>query len=76
VFAGDSAVGVVTSAALHFEDGPIALALLRRSTPIDAALVVRTDDGAITAAQEVIVPPEAGATADIPRLPRLGRRAG
>ena len=33
-------------------------------------------DGEIVAAQEVIVPPEAGATANIPRLPRLGRRAG
>jgi len=76
VFSGESAVGVVTSAALHFEDGPIALAVVRRNTPIDASLLVRTADGQITAAQEVIVPPEAGATADIPRLPRLGRRAG
>lgn len=76
VFAGEAAVGVVTSAALHFEDGPIALAVVRRNTPTDAPLVVRTGDGAIIAAQEVIVPPEAGATANIPRLPRLGRRAG
>ncbi|HYI50757.1 MAG TPA: glycine cleavage T C-terminal barrel domain-containing protein [Microbacterium sp.] len=76
VLAGESAVGVVTSAALHFEDGPIALAVVRRNTPIDASLVVRTADVQIIAAQEVIVPPEAGATADIPRLPRLGRRAG
>jgi folate-binding protein YgfZ len=76
VFAGESAVGVVTSAALHFQDGPIALAVVRRNTPIDAPLTVRTGDGAIVAAQEVIVPPEAGATANIPRLPRLGRRAG
>ena len=76
VLVGDKAVGVVTSAALHFEDGPIALAVVRRSTPVDAEFVVRTEGGAITAAQEVIVPPEAGATANIPRIPRLGRRAG
>jgi tRNA-modifying protein YgfZ len=76
VFVDDKAVGIVTSAALHFEDGPIALAVVRRNTPVDAALVVRTEAGAIMAAQEVIVPPEAGATANIPRIPRLGRRAG
>jgi hypothetical protein len=76
VLVGETAVGIVTSAALHFEDGPIALAVVRRSTAIDADFVVRTADGDIVAAQEVIVPPEAGATANIPRLPRLGRRAG
>ncbi len=76
VFAGENLAGIVTSAALHFQEGPIALAIVRRSTPVDADLVVRTSDGPIVAAQEVIVPPEAGATANIPRLPRLGRRAG
>jgi folate-binding protein YgfZ len=76
VFAGESAVGVVTSAALHYEEGPIALAVVRRTTPTDAVLSVRTADGQLVAAQEVIVPPEAGATANVPRLPRLGRRAG
>ena len=53
---------------------PIALALVRRTTPVDAALVVATGDGAVAAAQEVIVPPEAGRTAAVPRLPRLSRR--
>ncbi len=76
VFASETAVGVVTSAALHHEEGPLALALVRRSTAVDAGLVVRTDDGDIVAAQEVIVPPDAGATASVPRLPRLGRRTG
>lgn len=76
VFLGEKEVGVITSAARHFEEGPIALAVVRRSTPVDAALVVRTTEGAVVGAQEVIVPPEAGATANIPRLPRLGRRAG
>ncbi len=74
VHAADTAVGVVTSAALHYEDGPIALAVVRRSTPVDADLLVDTADGPVAAAQEVIVPPEAGATASVPRLPRLGRR--
>ncbi|MBU4465742.1 MAG: folate-binding protein [Actinobacteria bacterium] len=67
-------VGAITSAALHWEEGPIALALVRRSTPVDIDLVVVTKDAAVAAAQEVVVPPEAGATASIPRMPRLGRR--
>ena len=67
-------VGEVRSVALHYEEGPIALALVRRSTPIDAVLSVDTDDGPVAAAQEVVVPPDAGATANIPRMPRLGRR--
>ncbi|MEZ3161633.1 glycine cleavage T C-terminal barrel domain-containing protein [Microbacterium sp. BWT-B31] len=72
---GDDAVGVITSSALHYEEGPIALALVRRSTPVEADLVVESEGGLIAAAQQVIVPPEAGATASIPRIPRLGRRA-
>ena len=31
VFAGENVVGIVTSAALHFEEGPIALAVVRRT---------------------------------------------
>ena len=72
---GDDAVGAVTSVALHFEEGPIALAIVRRSTPVGATLLVDTEDGPVTAAQEVVVPPEAGATANVPRLTRLSRRA-
>jgi len=71
---GDDEVGRVTSAALHFEEGPIALAVVRRSIPVDAALTVDTADGPVAAAQEVVVPPDAGATANVPRIPRLGRR--
>jgi folate-binding protein YgfZ len=40
----------------HAELGPIAMAVLRRNTPVDATLT--TDD--VAAAQEVIVPPEIG----------------
>ena len=72
VLLGDSVVGRVTSSALHHELGPIALAIVKRSTDTDAALTVRTDDVLIAAAQEVIVPPGAGAEANVPRLPRLG----
>jgi len=73
VYAGDEEVGHVTSAARHFEDGPIALALLSRRAPI-GDLVVRVDDTEIAASQQVIVPADAGATAEIPRLTRLSRR--
>jgi len=72
---GDDVIGVVTSSALHYEEGPIALAVIKRNTPVDAELVVDGEDGPIAASQEVIVPPDAGATANIPRMPRLGRRA-
>lgn len=75
VRAGDDIVGVVTSVAQHYEDGPIALALVRRTTPVDATLFIDTTESIVSATQEVVVPPEAGATASVPRLTRLSRRA-
>lgn len=72
VRAGDTTVGRVTASAVHHELGPIALAVVRRSTDTAATLEVATADGPVAAGQEVIVPPEAGAEADVPRLPRLG----
>jgi hypothetical protein len=48
----DRQVGQVTSSARHYELGPVALALVKRSTPPDAPLVA----GGVAAAQEVIVP--------------------
>ncbi len=73
VLAGtDDVVGRVTTPANHYELGPIALAVLKRSLDPAAALEVRHGAGRIAAAQEVIVPTDAGATADVPRLPRLG----
>ncbi|MCL2454462.1 MAG: folate-binding protein [Micrococcales bacterium] len=51
-------VGVLTSAALHHELGPVGLALLRRATPVDAALLVDGEQGPVAAAQEVVVPLE------------------
>lgn len=49
-------VGTVGTSARHHELGPIALALLKRSVDLDAALLV---DG-VAAAQEAVVDPEAG----------------
>lgn len=71
---GDDVVGAVTSVALHFEDGPIALALVSRSLAPDAVLEVDAGDSRIAASAEVIVPADAGATAGVPRMPRLSRR--
>jgi tRNA-modifying protein YgfZ len=79
--AGDpdhAAVGRTGSAARHYELGPIGLALVKRTVPVDATL---NADG-IAAAQEVIVPPDAGANVlvNLRRgkggLPGLARRPG
>ena len=67
-----SVVGHITSTGNHFEDGPIALALLKRSVPSDAQLTVVTLEGDISASQQVIVPADAGRAVDVPRMPRLG----
>ncbi|KWW98016.1 folate-binding protein [Carbonactinospora thermoautotrophica] len=45
-------VGFVTSSARHYELGPIALALIKRNTPIEVPLLA----GGVAASQEVIVP--------------------
>ncbi|MCA0291017.1 MAG: folate-binding protein [Actinobacteria bacterium] len=46
-------VGHLTSVARHYEDGPIALGMIKRNTPVDAVLHA----GDISAAQTVIVTP-------------------
>ncbi|PRY00759.1 YgfZ/GcvT domain-containing protein [Allonocardiopsis opalescens] len=68
VEAAGRAVGFVGSAARHHELGPIALAVVKRNTPVDAELLA---DG-IAAAQEVVVSPDTGANANITlrRTPR------
>lgn len=68
-------VGRVTSVTLHHELGPVALAVIKRSAPMDETLEVAVEHGYIAGNQEVIVPADAGATANIPRMPRLGARA-
>jgi hypothetical protein len=69
---GDRVVGRVTSVARHYEAGPIALAVLKRSTDGEATLTVSTDREPVAAAQQVIVnadgvsrdrPPPPGPTA-------------
>jgi folate-binding Fe-S cluster repair protein YgfZ len=62
--AGDeqgTVVGFTGSAARHYELGPIGLALVKRTVPVDATLLA---DG-VAAAQEVIVPPDAGGAVQV-----------
>ena len=73
VLLGEVTIGRITASALHYELGPIALAVVKRSADPAAELRVATADGVeLAAAQEVIVPTDAGAEADVPRIPRLG----
>jgi folate-binding protein YgfZ len=68
---GGSTIGFVGSAARHYELGPIGLALIKRTTPVDATLQA----AGLPAAQEVVVPPDAGAnvTVTLKRRPGLVR---
>jgi tRNA-modifying protein YgfZ len=54
-------VGFTGSAARHYELGPIGLALVKRTVPVDATLLA----GGVPAAQEVIVPPDSGANVKV-----------
>ena len=63
--------GKITSVAQHFDMGPIALAVISRSVPEDAALEVVGKHGSIAATQEIIVPQSAGSVANVPKLPKL-----
>jgi folate-binding protein YgfZ len=54
-------VGFTGSAARHHELGPIGLGLVKRTAPVDADLLA----GGVAAAQEVIVPPDAGANVQV-----------
>jgi hypothetical protein len=56
-----AAVGFTGSTARHYELGPIGLALIKRTVPAGAALLA----GGVAAAQEVIVPPDAGANVQV-----------
>ena len=51
VLSGQKEVGRLTSVARHFEDGPVALAVIKRSTPDDVDLLV----GGVAAAQTLVV---------------------
>ncbi|BDI23748.1 folate-binding protein YgfZ [Herbiconiux sp. L3-i23] len=65
-------VGQVTSSAVHYERGPIALAVVKRSVPSDADVLVVAEDIEIAAGQEIIVAADAGRAVEVPRLPRVG----
>lgn len=65
-------LGTVTSSAVHHELGPVALAVVKRTADETATLYVDAAGTTVTATQDVIVPGDAGAVADVPRLPRLG----
>jgi folate-binding protein YgfZ len=67
----EKVVGKITSAAQHFEMGPIALAVISRSVTEDASLEVSSSGGMIAATQEIIVPQSAGKVVEVPKLPRL-----
>jgi hypothetical protein len=62
---GDAEVGFTGSVARHYEQGPVALAVVKRTVPVDAMLRA----GGVPAAQEVVVSPDAGgkATATLKR---------
>ena len=61
ITADGATVGFTGSTARHFELGPIALGLVKRTLPVDAPLRA----GGVPAAQEVVVPPDAGANVTI-----------
>ncbi|MGI9822503.1 YgfZ/GcvT domain-containing protein [Agromyces sp. Marseille-Q5079] len=67
-------VGRITSSAMHHELGPVALAVVKRAVPGDLPLIVLSHGTEVAAAQVEIVPADARAAVDVPRLPRLGAR--
>lgn len=66
-------VGRITSVAQHHEEGPIALAIVKRALDPAATLASDVDEREVTAAQRVIVPTDAGRTVDVPRFARRPR---
>jgi folate-binding protein YgfZ len=67
VEADGNEVGFTGSAARHYELGPIGLALVKRTVPVEATLLA----GGIAATQEVIVPPDAGGNVKVTLKRRL-----
>ena len=70
--AGDdvAVIGRVTSAAYHYELGPIALAVIKYATPDDACVLVRTADGDVPATMDAVVERDSG-----PRPGQVARAA-
>ena len=67
---GDQEVGRVTSVATHHEAGAIALAVVKRNLDLAAPLEIE----GVSAAQEEIVPQDAGKTVTIDRKSLMGGR--
>lgn len=59
-------VGNITSAVLHHDAGPIALALIRRAVDPEAVLQVVDGETTYSATQTVVVPPDAGSVVGRP----------
>jgi len=60
ILGGGREVGRIGSAARHYELGPIALALVKRSVDPGLELLVEGMTGDVAAAQEIVVPPDLG----------------
>ncbi|MFJ2621523.1 YgfZ/GcvT domain-containing protein [Glutamicibacter sp. NPDC087344] len=60
---GERTVGRVTSVALHFEAGPIALGVVKRNVDPESVLSVVDGESIYPASQEIIVAPDAGQVA-------------
>lgn len=67
VLADGRVIGTVTSAVLHHEAGPIALAVIRRAVDPGLVLTVRDGESTYTAAQTTIVAPDAGSVVGRPK---------
>ena len=66
VFYQDKQVGKILSAALHYELGSVAIALVARNTPY-LDLLVEIAGRKVSANQQVLVPADAGKAANLPR---------
>lgn len=73
---GSKSVGTVTTSVMHVDEGPVALAVIRRAVPLDAPLQVRFEIGEdelfVDAAQEPIV--REREHGQRPQTANLGRR--
>ncbi|RKW71952.1 folate-binding protein [Galactobacter caseinivorans] len=67
ILADGRTIGSVTSAVLHHEAGPIALAVIRRNVDPSLTLVVQDGDTSYAAAQTTIVAPDAGSVVGRPQ---------
>ncbi len=57
VLVGDTVVGWIGTAAWHYVDGPIATAIVKRTSPQDLPAIVRSVDGDIAATVHTVVLP-------------------